>query len=265
MSKNNLVSVITPTYNSSSFIEETIKSVQNQTHQNWEMLITDDCSTDETLKIVQRLADEDPRIKVYKLQQNSGPAVARNNSIEKAEGRYLAFLDSDDLWLHEKLAIQIQEMVKKNAPVCHTNYLHVDEEGNNLGKRIIAIKSLDYKKQLKNNYIGNLTGIYDIQALGKIYSPLIKKRQDWAVWLEAIKRSGKGSLGINKDLAKYRIRKDSISSNKIELLKHNFIFYNQHLKFNLVKSSIRMVIFLFEYFLIRPRYFEKFNPKQHKS
>lgn len=262
---SNLVSIITPTYNSSKFIEETIKSVQNQTYKNWELLITDDCSTDNTFLILEKLAIKDNRIKIYRLIKNSGPAVARNNSIEKAKGKYLAFLDSDDLWTHNKLQVQISEMNQAGSYVSHTSYVHIDESGNEIGVRVNAIRNLSYKKLLKNNYIGNLTGVYNIDRLGKIYCPLIKKRQDWAVWVEALKRTKQNSLGVQQDLAQYRIRKNSLSSNKFKLISHNYIFYKKHLKFNSLKSTFRMLVFFYEYFLIRTKHIQKYEPKLHKS
>ncbi|MGO2102956.1 MAG: glycosyltransferase family 2 protein [Psychroflexus halocasei] len=263
--KEDLVSIITPTYNSSKFIEDTVKSVQEQTYDNWELLITDDCSTDNTFSILERLANKDDRIKIYRLAKNSGPAVARNNSIEKAKGKYLAFLDSDDLWTYSKLQLQISEMNTTGSYVSHTGYVHINESSNEIGIRVNAIKSLSYKKLLRNNYVGNLTGVYNMQKLGKIYCPLIKKRQDWAVWVDALKSSKQNSLGIQQDLAQYRIRKDSISSNKFKLINHNYLFYKKHLKFSALKSTFRMLIFFYEYFFIRTKYIQKYDPKDCKS
>ena len=147
-------------------------------------------------------------------------------------------------------------MLQQDQYVSFTNYLHLDEEGKPLGKRILAMPNLSYKKQLLNNYIGNLTGIYNAEKLGKIPSPNIRKRQDWAVWLEAIKRSKKPALGINEDLAYYRVRKGSISANKVKLVKYNYLFYRS-LGFNIIKSGWYLLRFFWEYFMVRPRYIQK--------
>jgi glycosyltransferase involved in cell wall biosynthesis len=253
-----LVSIITPTYNAESHIAEAIKSVQAQTYTHWEMLITDDSSVDATYQRVEGYAKEDNRIKLFKLNQNSGPALARNHSIKKAKGHFIAFLDADDIWFPEKLTIQIEAMQKNEVSVCYSSYLHIDEKGESLNTSINAIPNLSYNKLLKNNYIGNLTGIYNVVNLGKIYNPELKKRQDWCLWLEALKRSKQPALGIQKPLAKYRIRQNSISRKKLQLPKYNFQVYYKYLKFNRLKSSFYLMIFLIEYFIVRPKYIHKY-------
>ncbi|MGX1022918.1 glycosyltransferase family 2 protein [Psychroflexus sp. MBR-150] len=260
-----LVSIITASYNAEKYIEQTVKSVQAQTYQNWEMLITDDCSTDNTCQIVQNLADKDSRIKLFKLKQNAGPAVARNNSIKEAKGRFIAFLDADDLWLPEKLRIQLSQMIKHKVSVSFTSYLQIDENGKEIGKKIVALKNLTYKKLLKNNYIGNLTGIYDCDRLGKIYNPLIRKRQDWCLWLYALKKSTKPALGIQKPLAKYRISLNSISSNKLNLIKYNFLVYYQQLNYNILKSIFYLFLFSIEYFIIRKKFIVNYEKKLNEK
>ena len=252
-----LVSVITASYNAENFIEETIKSVQSQTYQYWEMLITDDCSKDKTCEIIERISQKDSRVKLFKLEKNLGPAVARNNSIKEAKGRFIAFLDSDDLWLPDKLNIQINEMTDKNYAVSFTSYIYIDELGKHIGKEVQAIKLLSYSKLLKNNYIGNLTGIYDAKLIGKIYNPMLRKRQDWCIWLEALKKSNKPALGIQNSLSKYRIRSNSLSSKKFQLIKYNYLVYRNFLKYNTFKSVGYLIIFLIEYFFVRYKYIKK--------
>ena len=254
---NDLVSIITPTFNSADFIEETILSVQKQTHQNWEMLITDDCSTDQTVDMIKTYTKADNRIKLFQLKENSGPAVARNNSIQKAIGRFHAFLDADDLWLPEKLELQIQIIDNNKADICHGSYVIIDEYSRSSHIKVSAIPNLSFKKLRKNNYIGNLTGIYDAYKLGKIYNPFIKKRQDWGLWLNALDKSNYNSIGIDQTIAKYRVHKNSISNNKFDLLKYNFIVYHKCLKFSYIKSLYFMVLFLFEYFFVRPKFISK--------
>ncbi|MBT8262790.1 MAG: glycosyltransferase [Bacteroidia bacterium] len=252
-----LISIITPLYNAESFVSETIKSVLNQTYSNWEQIIVNDASTDASLSIVKRFAQNDERIRIEDLSNNKGAAYCRNLATDLARGTYIAFLDSDDLWHTEKLEKQVAFMIKNKCDVSYTSYLHIDESGNSLNKRILALPKLSYKKQHCNNYIGNLTGMYNAEILGKIASPDIRKRQDWAVWLEAIKRSGKPALGLQEDLSLYRVRRDSMSSNKAKLVKYNYSFYKDYLGYSSIKSGWNLMKFFYEYFFVRPRYIQK--------
>ncbi len=252
-----LVSIITACYNSEEYIAEAIQSVQAQTYTNWEMLITDDRSSDKTRQIIEKYSRQDKRIKLFCLEKNQGPAVARNHSIKNAKGRFIAFLDADDIWMPEKLSTQVNILAKKEYDICFSSYSQIDEKGDELGIKVNAIEHLSFQKLLKNNYIGNLTGIYDASILGKIYNPELKKRQDWCLWIEALRRSKKPAYGIQKVLAKYRIRQDSISKNKFSLLKYNFQVYHKFLRFSYLKSLLFLLIFLKEYFFIRPKYISK--------
>jgi glycosyltransferase involved in cell wall biosynthesis len=247
-----LVSVITPTYNAELFIEETIHSVQAQTYTNWELIIVDDASSDTTVAILEKYAAADKRIKYYRLETNSGAAIARNTAIENASGSYIAFLDADDLWMPEKLAKQITFMQAENIQVCFSSYELMDETGKSLGKMVKALPKVDFSKMLKSNYVGNLTGIYNAETLGKVYMPNIRKRQDWALWLTLIKKVGH-AYSISEPLAKYRVREDSISSNKLNLLKYNYTIYRKALKFGAFKSSLYLLRFLIEHFFIKPQ------------
>lgn len=252
-----LVSIITPLYNAEKFIVETIKSVLDQTYSNWEQLIIDDFSTDGSVVVAKKYFGNDSRIKLVELDKNRGAAYCRNHATKLSKGTYITFLDADDLWHPEKLEKQIGFMEKNKHMVSYTSYLHIDEHGNSLNKRILALPKLSYKKQHRNNYVGNLTGAYNADVLGKILAPNIRKRQDWAVWLEAIKRSKEPAVGIQEDLAKYRIRRDSISSDKMDLLKHNFLFYRNHLGHTWIGSGFYLLRFLLEYFLIRTKQIKK--------
>ena len=248
-----LVSIITPTYNSEAFISETINSVLDQTFKNWELIVIDDFSTDDTLKAIQPFLEANSKITLLKNIKNEGAAVSRNKGIEAASGDYIAFLDGDDLWKPNKLEIQIAFMKVNNCHVCFSSYEQIDEMGKPLNKLIKALPKLSYKKYLKSNYIGNLTGVYNAKVLGKITSPNLRKRQDWLLWLAAIKKSRKQALGIQGSLAYYRVRENSMSSNKIELLKHNYWVYNKGLGFSKIKSLYCMVIFLREHFFIKSK------------
>lgn len=254
---NPLVSVITPIYNSEKFLEAAITSVQNQTYPNWELILVDDASSDNSGKIAREFYLEDTRIIYEKLPYNQGPALSRNRGIERANGQYIAFLDSDDFWAPDKLEIQVDFMQRKDCDVSFSSYLLVDENGDLLGKKVVAMPVLSYQKQLSNNYIGNLTGMYRSEKIGKIFSPEIRKRQDWGLWLEAIRRSGKPALGIHVDLAFYRKHKNSVSTNKIGLVKHNFLFYKNHLGQSWPTAIYSMVRFLWEYFFVRPKFIQK--------
>ena len=254
-----LVSIITPLYNAASYIAKTIASVQAQTYTNWQLIIVDDLSNDNSLQIAQSLAINEHRITIIPQKTNQGAAVARNLATQKAKGTYIAFLDADDLWHPEKLEKQIAFMEAQDCAVSFTSYLHIDENGKSLNKRIKALKELSYRKQHRNNYIGNLTGVYNAAILGKINAPSIRKRQDWAVWLDAIKKSKKPALGIQEDLAYYRVHKASMSANKLHLVKHNFAFYKTFLGYNTIKASYNLVLFFWEYFVNRPKQIERIN------
>ncbi|MFD0863112.1 glycosyltransferase family 2 protein [Sungkyunkwania multivorans] len=251
-----LVSVITPSYNSADFIAKTIDSVREQTHEHWEMIIVDDCSSDETVTIIKHYKNEDDRIKLIQLTKNSGAAVARNKGIEMAKGDYIAFLDADDLWKPHKLSKQVQFMQQNDIAVAYSAYEQIDEAGKPLNKTVHVLPKLSFEKLLSCNYIGNLTGIYDAKKLGKIYSPLIRKRQDWGLWLSCVEKAG-GASGISESLAYYRIREGSISSNKIKLLKHNYNFYRKACNFGTFRSSFYLMRFLFEHFFVKARLIKK--------
>ncbi|WP_035335122.1 glycosyltransferase family 2 protein [Dokdonia sp. PRO95] len=254
-----LVSIITPLYNAAPFIAQTIASIQAQTYQNWEQIIVDDCSTDNSVDIVRALAALDDRIKLITLSRNSGAAHTRNIATEAAQGKFIAFLDSDDLWHAEKLQKQIAFMQKTACDVSYTSYVHIDEHGKPLGKRIVALPELHYKKQHSNNYVGNLTGIYNATSIGKISAPDVRKRQDWALWLDAIKKSGKPALGLQEDLAFYRVREGSMSSNKLNLVKYNYQFYKTCLGYSHVVAAICLLRFFWEYFVVRPEWIQRYD------
>ena len=256
-SEDPLVSVVTPLFEAEKYIAETISSVQSQTYGNWELIVVDDFSADASVKIVEEFSERDERIILVKNEANKGAAVCRNLATDLAKGTYIAFLDSDDLWLPTKLEKQLEFMQEHNCDVSYTSYLHIDKNSIPIKKRIKALASLSYKKQHSNNYVGNLTGIYHAGAIGKITSPDIRKRQDWGVWLEAIKRSGKPALGLQEDLALYRVHSESMSGNKFGLIAHNFRFYNKHLGHSWISSIYYLLQFFWEYFLIRPGQIEK--------
>ncbi|MCF8360356.1 MAG: glycosyltransferase [Prolixibacteraceae bacterium] len=241
-----LISIITPSYNASHYIEETIISIKNQTYTNWELLITDDCSNDDTWDLLKQYALKDNRVKIFQLKKNSGPGVARNNSIKHATGRFIAFCDSDDQWKPDKLEKQVEFMLENDLGLSYSNYEVIDEQNTVIGE-VKAPEKITYKKMLRNNYIGCLTVLYDTQKVGIVYMPEIRKRQDWALWLKILKIIPYG-LGIQENLAIYRDRSLSVSSNKIKLLKYNWNIYRRVERFSFLLSVFYITRFLICYF-----------------
>lgn len=241
-----LVSIITPNYNSERFIRETIESVLSQTYKEWELIIVDDCSTDNSLNIIKNYAANDERIKLQINETNSGTATTRNNAIKFAKGRFIAFLDSDDLWDNNKLEKQINFMLANNYALTYSYYRQIDEEGKFL-KNVNSIPlKIDYSSLIKRNWIGCLTGMYDTKIIGKVYVPDLKKRQDFALWLKIIKQT-KHAYCFPEMLASYRLRKESMSSNKFGLIKYNWMLYREIEKISILKASL----ILCNYFLIK--------------
>ncbi len=229
------VSIITPVYNSLPFIFETINSVVNQTYTDWEMIIVDDFSSDDTFRRVQAYTENETRIKIFKLTKNSGAAVARNYAISRAEGEFIAFIDADDLWLPNKLEKQINYMKYNNYILTHTNYEIINESGDKIGKMIAPNSKLSYNDMLKTNQIGCLTAIYDTKKIGKIYLPDIRKRQDYALWLKILKRIDYAYC-LPECLSLYRVRSNSISRNKFKILKYNWLLFYKIENFSVLKS-----------------------------
>lgn len=230
------VSIITPVYNAEKFVGETIKSVLNQTYTNWEMILVDDCSNDDSQKIINGFAEKDNRIKYIRLEKNSGAAVARNTALEIAKGRYIAFIDSDDLWEPNKLEKQIKFMEENKIGFSFTSYSLIDENGNDLNKLVTVPYKVSYDDLLKNTIIGCLTVIINKDIIGDFRMPLVRAGQDTATWL-SILRKGFEAYGINEPLAKYRKVSGSISSNKIKALKRTWNIYKNIEKLPFLKLS----------------------------
>ncbi len=230
-----MVSIITPNYNSEQFIKKTIESVLSQTYQNWEMLIVDDVSSDKSIEIIEEYTKKDSRIKLIRLEKNSGPVVARNRAIKEAKGRYIAFLDSDDFWHKDKLVIQLEFMEEKEAILSFTGYYIVDEKTSDILDIMHTHQKVDYYSLLKQNIMGCLTVVYDTQKIGKIYMPNILKRQDFALWLKILKQIP-FAYGLDEPLAYYRVRTNSVSSNKIKASFYNWKLYRDIEKLPLYKA-----------------------------
>ena len=182
-----LVSIITPTYNSSKFIRDAIESVLMQSYQNWEMLIVDDASSDDTCEIINGFVLSDERIKLMRRSENGGAAVSRNAAISVANGRYIAFLDSDDVWREEKLERQLELFQKTNASLVYSGYEKIDESGNKQGRVVTVPESIDYAGLLNATVIATVTAIYDTNRVGRVLMPNIRKRQYYALWLKILR------------------------------------------------------------------------------
>ena len=209
-----LVSIITPSYNSSAFIKETIESVLAQSYPHWEMIIVDDKSKDESVHVIKQYVEDDPRIQLICLTQNHGAAEARNTAIKRAAGKYIAFLDSDDIWVPTKLEEQVTFMQKGNIAFSFTSYSLISEEGNHMGIEVTAPEIVDYKYLIGNTTIGCLTVMLDRQQIKHIEMPIIQP-EDTALWLVLLKQ-GHRAYGLQKVLSNYRIVSNSTSRNKVK-------------------------------------------------
>ena len=231
-----LVSIITPLYNSEIFIEETIESVLKQTYKEWEMIIVNDCSKDKGMEIVKKYSEKDKRIKLFNNKINLGGAGTRNVAIKNSQGKYIAFLDSDDIWKENKLEKQIKFMEKNNYYFSYTKYERINEAGEKMNLVSIIPDKLNYKDMLKRDSIGCLTAIYNQESLGKIYMPNIRINQDYALWLEILKKT-KYAYGLQENLALYRVRENSLSQKKLKQLKYFWEMYRKYNKQSILKSS----------------------------
>ena len=237
-----LVSIIMPNYNSAQFIAESIRSVLAQTYKNWDLILVDDHSTDDSVKVIEALVADDKRIKLIKLSKNSGPAVARNMAIEEAKGRYIAFLDSDDLWLPNKLEKQIEFMEIENILFSYGSYILIDDNGNSQG--IFKAKNkVSYEDMLKTSEIGTLTMIYNADELGKHYFQEIG-HEDYVMKLQVLKKV-EFAKGISEPLAKYRVSNNSLSSNKFKAARWQWKIYRDIENLSFLKSIYYFTIYAY--------------------
>jgi hypothetical protein len=228
---NDLVSAIIPAHNAERFIAATLRSALAQTYPRLEVIVIDDGSRDATAAIAGRIAAQDRRVRLIRLRTNAGAARARNAGIEAATGRYIAFLDSDDLWLPEKTARQLALFEATQAIVCYTAYRTMDEDGR-LGSRIIPVPaSVTHAQLLHTNVIPTSAAIYDTRKVGKVYMPDLRKRQDYGLWLKILKaadpRQGPAAVGIQEPLMVWRRRAGSVSSNKLSAARYQWRVYRE--------------------------------------
>lgn len=215
-----------PLYNSAPYVNEAINSVIAQSYKDWELLVVDDCSSDEGPSMVARLASSEPRISLVRLDRNSGAAVARNKAISMARGRYIAFLDSDDVWAPEKLCKQVQFMRDNECAFSHSPYWVINERGEIIREFWPPKRRLAYKDLLRSCYIGCLTVCYDAKILGKQYMPLLWRSQDYALWLSLLKLTDY-AFRLDEPLASYRVVSGSLSRNKLKKLKMQWYIYRK--------------------------------------
>ena len=244
MSYNDLVSIITPAYNSEEYISYTIECVIAQMYKNWEMIIVNDMSSDKTVNIINEYLKKDKRIRLIDLDINSGAAAARNIALENAKGRFIAFLDSDDAWKKDKLERQLAFMKENNYCFTFTAYEYMKNPLEN-SKIFRVPASINYNQGLKNTVIGCLTVIIDKKMVGDFRMPLIRRGQDNLTWLMLLKQ-GHIAYGLNEVLAEYRLRDDnSLSNNKISALKRQWWNYRNVIKLPLFKCVYYYLWYIF--------------------
>ncbi|WP_136669121.1 glycosyltransferase family 2 protein [Flavobacterium sp. H122] len=245
---NGLVSIITPTYNSEKFITETIQSVQNQTYQNWEMLIVDDCSSDKTVDIIQHFMEDDHRIHLIRLNKNSGASKARNKAINEINGDYMTFLDADDIWFSDFIENSIATINNTGIPFVFSSYRRSNENLEFVYSDFIVPQKVTYTDILKTNSISCLTAFIDVKKLGVKSMPDIRKRQDMGLWLKYLKEIP-FAHGIQEPKAIYRIRENSLSRDKKALLKYQWQFYREVEKLSILESAYYMIHWMVRGFL----------------
>lgn len=240
---NELISIIMASYNTAKFISETIESVSVQTYSNWELIIVDDCSTDDTDAVVRPYLADD-RIRYIKKRKNSGAAVSRNCALREAKGKWVAFLDSDDLWFPEKLEKQISFMKKNDYHFSYTNYIEIDENSKENGRSVTGPKKITRHGMYNYCWMGCLTVMYDAETVGLIQIADIKKNNDYAMWLKACKKSD--CYLLDETLAKYRKRSGSISNyGYTKLIKWHYKLYREAEKRDVVTSAALTIRNLF--------------------
>ena len=241
-----LVSIITPVHNAEKFILETIKTVQCQTYKNWELILVDDCSTDNTKKIAMPEIKKDSRIIWVDLEKKSGSAAARNKALSLSRGEYVCYLDVDDLWEKTKLEKQILFMQKNGYAFSYTSYEFANENGQPNGKKVIVPKKINYEQALKNLIIWTSTVMFDMSQVSKndLEMPNVKRGQDMATWWQVLKVVGY-AYGMREVLAYYRRYSGSLSANKFKALRRTWILYRKIEHLNIFKSVSCFVVYCF--------------------
>lgn len=236
----NLVSIIVPVYNKERFLAQTIESVQRQSYKEWELILVDDCSSDDSMVIVEEYKMQDSRICPIRQEKNQGAAKTRNRGVEEAKGRYLCFLDADDLWEPDKLYRQITFMKEQKCAFCFMGYEFADEQANGLGKIVHVPEKITYKEALKNTTIFTSTVMIDRSMVEDkdIFMPQIAS-EDTATWWHILKEYGAG-YGLDENLVKYRRSANTLSSNKLEAIKRIWNLYRKQERLSCIRSMYCM-------------------------
>ena len=229
------VSIVMPAYNAAEVLENTVRSVQAQTFENWELIVVNDCSTDGTLTLLERLAGEDPRIRYFTNEVNSGAARSRNAGLDRCAGTFIAFLDSDDQWHPEKLQKQISRMEETGADIGYTSYAIVDGQGNKRCPDYVVPEYVTFEDMLKQNQIGCSTVMLRAKALGDNRFSVDFYHEDYVLWLQLM-RSGCKAVGLTQVLTEYYFHEDSRAGNKGNAAKERWKIYRNFLRFSVVKS-----------------------------
>lgn len=248
-----LVSVIIPVYNANKYIEATVKSIIEQSYENWELLLVDDGSTDGSTETINRIVEEDGTNRVIALfpSEHGSAARARNYGLEHAKGRYIAFLDADDLWEKDKLSKEVAFMQDRQVGFVFTGYEFADADGNGTGKVVKVPETLNYRQALKNTTIFTSTVLLDTQKIDRelIKMPEIKS-EDTATWYQILK-NGHLAYGLNENLVKYRRVANSLSSNKLEAIRRIWNLYRKAEKLSVIYSAYNFVFWAFRAVLRR--------------
>ena len=237
------VSIIVPVYNGAQFLEETVASVRRQTWQNWELLLVDDCSKDQSYEIMKRLAQEDPRIVPLRQECNGGAARARNRGVAEATGRYIAFLDADDLWMPDKLSHEMEFMDRTGAGFVFSGYEFADENAKGLGKVVRVPATINYRQALQNTTIFTSTVLFNTDVIPQelIRMPLVKS-EDTALWWKLL-RKGYTAHGLDENLVLYRRSAGTLSSDKLEAVRRIWYLYRKVENLGLLYSAYNFVFY----------------------
>lgn len=223
----NGISVVMPAYNLAKYIKHSLESVLNQTHTDLELIVVNDCSTDETGDLIEKLACFDSRVNVYHNRKNLGGAGARNVGLAAARFRYIAFIDGDDIWHPEKLKKQMETLKNSDVQLSYTAVQKIDSSGKAFGAVQQIAPVINYDGLLSNPLIACSSVLLDYDAVGRVLMPEIRKRQDFAFWLKLL-RKGIVARGINEPLTYYRVRHGSLSSNKLSAARYTWQVYRSH-------------------------------------
>lgn len=243
MDRKDRISIVVPVYNAGKFLEETIACVRDQTYENWELLLVDDCSTDNSLSLIENWRQKDGRIHPVRQERNQGAARARNRGVAEASGRYIAFLDADDLWVSRKLETELAFMRRRQAAFVFTGYEFADEAGKGLGKVVKVPASLDYRQALKNTTIFTSTTLFDTRLINKelLRMPDIRS-EDTAAWWNIL-RNGYTAYGLDENLVLYRRSAGTLSSDKLEAVRRIWRLYREAEGLSVIYSAYNFLFY----------------------